>query len=223
MNVLVAAPHPDDDLIGCGGSMIGHLRKRRKVNVIYLTSGDSGSIDIPKSDLQLLRENEAREAASLLGIQDLIFLRNEDGYLQADKRNLIEMVKRIREIRPAWVYIPHRGEAHPDHRMTHNLMIEAIRRASGPWFQECGGEPWTVGTVLCYEVWSPLQNISYTENITDFIDLKLAALRKHASQIKNTAYDEAAEALNRYRGIVTGEGRYCECFEVISTSNMIEG
>jgi len=223
MNVLIAAPHPDDDLIGCGGSIIRHIRKNRKVSVVYLTSGDSGSIDISKSDLKLLREKEAREAASLLGIQDLIFLRNEDGYLQADKSNLIETVKRIREIRPGWVYIPHRGEDHPDHRMTHDLMIEAIRRASGPWFQECGGEPWTVGTVLCYEVSSPLQKISYTEDITAFIDLKIAAIRKHASQIKNTAYDDAAEALNRYRGIVTGKGHYCECFEVLSTSNLIEG
>lgn len=220
MNVLVAAPHPDDDLIGCGGSMISHLRKGKKVSVVYMTSGSSGSIDIPKNDLELLRENEAREAASLLGIEDLIFLRNEDGYLHADKSNLIEMVKRIREIQPAWVYIPHQGEVHPDHRVTYDLMIEAIRRASGPWFQECGDKPWTVETVLCYEIWSPLQKISYTEDITAFIDMKIEAIRKHASQIKDTAYDEAAEALNRYRGIVTGKGRYCECFEILSTSNI---
>ena len=74
MNVLVAAPHPDDDLIGCGGSIIGHLKKERNVSVAYLTSGDSGGIVISKSDPKLLRENVARQAASFLGIQHPICL-----------------------------------------------------------------------------------------------------------------------------------------------------
>jgi len=47
--------------------------------------------------------------------------------------------------------------------------LKALRRAGGPWFQECEGSPWTVDTILCYEVWTTLQEISYVENITEFI------------------------------------------------------
>ena len=220
MNILVAAPHPDDELIGCGGSLIGHIRRQEQIYIVYMTSGNAGCSDISKHDLGLLRENEAKKAASLLGIKDLIFLRNDDGYLQYDKNNLIKIVRLIREIKPNLVYIPHQGEAHQDHRMTHELLTEAIRRAKGPWFQECGGEPWAVEAVLCYEVWSPLQKISYVEDITNVVDLKMEAIRSHVSQIKEIAYDEAAKALNRYRGISTGRGPYCECFEVLSTSKI---
>lgn len=220
MNVLVAAPHPDDDLIGCGGSLIGHIGMKSHVTVVYMTSGDAGNLHTQKNELCLLREKEAREAAAVLGIHDLMFLRMEDGYLQVGKDSLIIAVRLIREKRPTLVYIPHEAESHRDHRMTHDLFIEAIRRAAGSWFQECGGEPWAVETILGYEVGTPLQRISYVEDITGVIDLKTEAIRKHASQIETTAYHEAARALNRYRGIVTGRGLYCECFEVYSASNI---
>jgi LmbE family N-acetylglucosaminyl deacetylase len=220
MNVLVAAPHPDDDMIGCGGSLIGHIGKQKHVAIVYMTSGDAGSLHIQKNDIRLLREKEAREAAAFLGIHDLLFLRMEDGYLQMERDSLIAAVRLIREKRPDLVYIPHEAEYHRDHRVTHDLFIEAIRRAAGPWFQECGGEPWAVKAILGYEVGTPLQRISYVEDISAVIDLKTEAIRKHASQLETTAYDEAARALSRYRGIMTGRGLYCECFEVYSTSNI---
>ena len=71
-------------------------------------------------------------------------------------------------------------------------------------------------TILCYEVWTTLQEISYVENITEFMPLKLEAIRQHQSQIRDIAYDEASRCLNRYRGITTGRGEYCECFQALS-------
>ena len=100
MNILVVAPHPDDDLIGCGGSMIRHLRNGHPLTVAYMTSGDAGSLRHTKEDLTEIRERETRQAAKILGINELIFLRNADGYLQYNQNNLVRLINLIREKKP---------------------------------------------------------------------------------------------------------------------------
>ena len=220
MNVLVAAPHPDDDVIGCGGSIIRHIREGHAVTVVYMTDGAAGGIHFPKDGLAKRREKEARASARLLGVKDLIFLRYPDGDLACDRETLNRVVVLIRAKKPGIVYFPHGREAHRDHRKTHELFTEAVRRAAGPWFGESGGDPWRVDTILCYEIWTPLPHISYVEDVTDFMTRKLKALKKHASQLGEISYDEAVEGLNRFRGVTTGRGKYCECFEVMRTGRI---
>jgi LmbE family N-acetylglucosaminyl deacetylase len=220
MNILVFSPHPDDDLIGCGGSMIRHLQAGHHLTVAYMTSGEAGSLNYGKAELAGLREQEARAATGILGIDDLVFLRNADGYLAYDRENLIRLTNLVRERKPQTVYIPHARDGHKDHRITHELVVEAVRRARGPWFQECAGQPWAVDALLCYEVWTPLQEISYVEDITAVMPLKIKALEQHRSQLRDISYEEAVQCLNRYRGITTGRGQYCECFQVLSLGKL---
>ncbi|OGY22990.1 MAG: hypothetical protein A2172_03595 [Candidatus Woykebacteria bacterium RBG_13_40_15] len=73
---------------------------------------------------------------------------------------------------------------------------------------------------MCYEVWTPLQEVSYVEDISKFLDLKIKALEQHKSQLQDINYDEAIKGLNRYRGIMTGKGRFCECFQVLKTNKI---
>ena len=220
MKIIVFSPHPDDDLIGCGGSIAKHIRQGNEVTIIYMTSGDAGSLKYTKDELAEIREKEAGDAAKSLGIKDLVFLKTPDGYLEYNKENLIKIVNLIREKKPNIVYLPHKSDAHKDHIKTHELVIESIGRASGPWFQECKGKPWSVDTVLCYEVWTPLQDVSYVEDITEFLELKLKALAQHKSQIQDIQYDDAVKGLNRYRGTMTGKGKYCECFQVLKINKI---
>ncbi|MDZ4163616.1 MAG: PIG-L deacetylase family protein, partial [Smithellaceae bacterium] len=220
MNVLVFAPHPDDEVLGCGGMLARLTRDGSTATVIYLTSGDAGSLEGAPGALAEIREGEARQGAAVLGISDLIFLRNPDGYLEYSRDNLVNLVRLIRGKRPGLVLAPHAGEIHPDHRVTNELVMEAIRRAGGAWFPECGNTPWPVPQVLCYEIFTPLTQVSYVEDITDRMDLKLSSLREHASQLGSIAYDEAIAGLNRFRGVTTGRGRFCECFQVMVTTQV---
>jgi N-acetylglucosamine malate deacetylase 1 len=221
MNILVFSPHPDDDLIGCGGSMAKHIKQGNNVSVVYMTSGDAGSLRYIKEELADIREGETRDAGDFLGVHNTIFLRNADGYLEYNKQNLIKIVNLIRKEKPEIVYIPHKDDAHKDHMKTFEIVAESINRASGPWFQECDGDPWVTKSVLCYEVWTPLQEVSYVEDITDFIDQKVDALEKHASQLQDIAYGDAVKGLNRYRGIMTKKGKYCECFQVVKADRLV--
>jgi LmbE family N-acetylglucosaminyl deacetylase len=70
---------------------------------------------------------------------------------------------------------------------------------------------------LAYEVWTPLSEFNYVEDISEFIDKKIAALKEHKSQIQQIRYDEAMEGLARYRGAMTGKGKYCEVFNIVKT------
>ncbi len=60
-----------------------------------------------------------------------------------------------------------------------------------------------------------MQNITYVEDITVQMQRKLVALAMHQSQIENRDYHEAIQGLNRYRGVMTRKGMYCECFEIL--------
>jgi LmbE family N-acetylglucosaminyl deacetylase len=214
-NVLVFAPHPDDDVIGCGGSIAKHIHQGDGVAIVYMTSGEAGSLEYPAPKLRRLREIEARNSSVLLGVTDLTFLRHPDGYLEYTRTALDAVVSLIRCKQPTRIYIPHNHDSIPDHKVTHHLVMEASRRAGGPWFRQCGTESWKVRTVLGYEVSTPLVSVGYSQDISAYLPKKLEALRLHRSQLDSIPYDQAIQALNRYRGIMTGQGKYCECFQLL--------
>ena len=213
--VMVFAPHPDDDIIGCGGSIARHVQQGKQVSIVYMSSGEAGSLQHKSEDLARLREGEATAAAHSLGVTDLTFLHFPDGYLEFNKEGLDCIVTLLRAKKPILIYLPHSQDAVPDHQITNRLVLEGCRRAAGPWFPEYGKEAWQPKTILGYEIWTPLQFVGYSEDISSFMADKLAALRMHRSQIDGIAYDQAIQGLNRYRGIMTGKGDYCECFQLI--------
>jgi LmbE family N-acetylglucosaminyl deacetylase len=214
MKVMVFAAHPDDDLIGCGGSIVKHVKSGVRVIVVYMTSGDSGSIVVPKERIAEIREEEVKDSAKILGTE-ATFLKQPDGYLEYNKKNLIEVTNLIRKLKPDWVYIHHKNDGHPDHQTTFKIVKEAVRRAADSCFQDCHKTPHKVSRVLCYEVWTPLSEFNFSVDISEFMPQKLKALRMHKSQLKLVKYDEAVEGLNRYRGAMTGKGKYAEVFDVI--------
>ncbi|MCL2336240.1 MAG: PIG-L family deacetylase [Firmicutes bacterium] len=213
--VLVFAPHPDDDVLGCGGSIAKHVQAGNMVKVVYLTSGGAGSLEQSSPALAARREAEAKAAALVLGVSETIFCRYPDGYLSYDNDTIEQSVALIRQHQPHMVYVSHAQEEPRDHRQAFAIVREACRRAKGPWFLQCGATPWAVDALLTYEVLTPLQTVNYTEDITDFFDQKRRAVRAHSSQTALLPYEEAVQGLNRYRGIMTGKGAYCECFQLL--------
>ena len=108
-----------------------------------------------------------------------------------------------------------------DHRVVHDLVIGAVTAAAGPWYQDAGGEPWQVPSVLGYEGWHPLLTYQLAVDISAEIETKMAALACHRSQMEVIPYDQAFRGLARYRGIMSISGDYAEVFEVIQAGAMI--
>lgn len=142
--------------------------------------------------------------------------------MEYDQSNLKTLVELIRNKQPNIVYVHHQSDAHQDHRTTFPLVNESLGRASAPLFQDYKGPPWSIETVLAYEVWTPLPDFEYVEVISEFIAKKTAALKKHESQTKIIRYDNASEGLARYRRTMTGKGKYCEVFKIIDIQSSID-
>lgn len=220
MRVLVIAPHPDDDVIGCGGSIVQHARRGDSVHVVYLTSGEHGSPVHPPPELARIREAEAAQGAALLGVTNTTFLRQPDGNVSYSIDLVNRFVTLIRTERPEALYLPHSADGHSDHRQAFAVVMEAAGRAQGYSFPELGGAAWPIATILGYEVWTPLTRFQYVCDISDAVEIKLNALREHRSQLANVPYDDAVRSLNRFRGAMTERGDYCECFEVLKVSRL---
>ena len=219
--ILVIAPHPDDDIIGCGGSIALLTAQGHEVVIFYLTSGESGSLEVDPAQLARTREEEARRAGQLLGVREFLFWRQPDGFLHESTEIINQLVRLIRARQFSTVYLPHQQEANRDHATACRIGLEACQRASGPWFKDCGLTPWAVDNILGYEVWTPLHEVTYVEDISSVMDIKLQALQQHHSQVSGFAYDKAIRGLNQYRGITNDRGAFGEAFVIYKTSEVV--
>jgi LmbE family N-acetylglucosaminyl deacetylase len=200
--VLVIAPHPDDESIGCGGTICLHRKRGDSVQAVFLTSGECGVAGVSLETARVIRESEAKAAGEVLSLNRLDFLRLPDLSV-ADQ--LDSGAFRLHEIlaahSPSVIYLPHPAEAHPDHQATLPLVRRALADAS------------MICELRLYEVWSPMTAHGWAEDISPFMGLKLRAVRCYQSQLKTFHYDRAVRGLNQYRGCLAARCRYAEVFQ----------
>lgn len=206
MKVLVLAPHPDDESIGCGGVVCLHAEAGDRVVAVFLTSGEKGLATLTQEEAWRIREGEAREAARILGISKLYFLHGTDGGLAGEVEEVAVALRPILESeKPELVYLPHIREWHPDHQAATAILERALEGLHLP-VQLRG-----------YEIWTPLSEFQHLENIDAVMSRKLEAIRAHHSQLHELAYADAIEGLNRYRGAFSCKCRYAEVFQKSTT------
>lgn len=201
--ILVLSPHPDDEAIGCGGTLASHAAAGDDIHVIYLTSGERGSRVLKPREAAYLREKEAEAAAGVLGVAGIEFWREPDCALMATASLVRRVGDVIRIFAPDYLYTTHIAESHSDHRAATRMAIGALRGLPRPW-----------PVMRLFEVWTPLQRYDFVQDISGHMGPKILAVRCYASQCANLRYDEAAAALNRYRGAMHNEGggEYAEAF-----------
>ena len=205
MNVLVIAPHPDDESIGCGGALSLHARRGDRITGVYLTSGELGLKHLPRREAWLLREREAARAAEILGIARLFFLRLADWFVSdAVGKGAAKLRPILNRAKPDLIYLPHEQEWHPDHKAA-LPMVRAALKAS---------RIVTPGA-RAYEVWTPLMAHDYVEDISAVITRKLRALRAHKSQLQEFDYVRAVSGLNQFRGVLAARRPFAEVFQSI--------
>jgi N-acetylglucosamine malate deacetylase 1 len=213
--ILVLAPHMDDEVFGCGGTLAQAIRGGAQVAVIYLTDGRKShakrfasltgqALADAESALVERRKHEAHRAARLLGIDRTIFLDFPDGALAITPTSVTHLAEAIAGAAPECVFLPFLSDTHPDHWVTNGLWLAAAARARVDPELPCWG----------YEVWTPLV-ASCLVDITPTIELKRDAMAEFASQLELYDYSRAMQHLNAYRGILLEPaGRYAEAFYV---------
>ena len=204
--VLVVAPHPDDEAIGPGATLVMHARAGDAVHALFVTSGVHGEVaggEDPQAYVAT-RQREAEAAAEVLGIRSTTFWGYPDSMVvtDGDLAGVVDrLVALLEELKPAVVYAPHKGEAHSDHHYV-ALMVE---RALAAW----DGKAAAYG----YEVWSPL-DADVAVDVASTYTVKLDAIRRYESQLVHNDICRAVDGLNRYRAVLLPPGGlWAEVFE----------
>ena len=191
--VLVILAHPDDPDFTCGGTVAKMASEGIDVTYMILTDGSKGNHnpEITREQLIEMRKREQRAAAEVLGVQTVIFMGEEDGFLRPTFALRKRIVQAIRRIRPELIITtsPDRylvGEGyinHPDHRNAGLVALEAIFPATDnpmfyPEMAEEGYPPHKISQLYVHG--HPEPNLEI--DITDLIETKLNALAHHKSQ-----------------------------------------
>ncbi|MDE3066735.1 MAG: PIG-L family deacetylase [Verrucomicrobiota bacterium] len=205
MNVLVMAPHPDDEVIGCGGALCLHARRGDRISAVFLTSGELGLKKRPREEAWKIREAEARRAAKILGLSALHFLRQPDWTLgEHVTAAAAALYPILQQQKPGLIYLPHPQEWHPDHQAALAIVRRALRRG--------GMAP---PKLRGYEVWTPMSRFDEVEHISAVMARKLRALRAHRSQLAEFDYVQAVRGLNQFRGALAARTRFGEVFQLL--------
>ena len=184
--VLVFAPHPDDEVFGCGGAIMRHVEHGTPVHVIVVSDGAFGVDDDNAADYVQQRKNESIQAAHTLGYGMPVFWQYRDREICYGEKLVREILAAISETQADLVYAPSVFEMHPDHRALGIAAVEAARRIGNSFH------------LALYEVGVPLHPNQLLD-ISDLAERKQKAMACFVSQNEKQRYDLDIAALNRYR------------------------
>lgn len=194
--VVVFAAHPDDEVIGCGGTIRRLATGGAAVTVVIATTGDTGRSPrfATMPDLPGARRAESTRSRELLGVDEVMFLDHETQDLRNDRATFQQWIRIIRALRPDLVLCHGPDDKHRDHRTVNALTREAIWKAWENVMPDLGprhraAEAWM------YEITDTFATPEIIVDISQTLEAKLAALDEHGTQ---------TEVLGNIRGLVLG-------------------
>jgi len=218
MKVLVIAAHPDDEILGCGGTLARHVMEGDEVNIVIVAEGATSRQDEGRENVTALRQ-AASDAAVALGAQPPVFLGLLDNRL--DSVDLLDIVQAIEEqarsIQPEIIYTHHGSDLNLDHHVVNRAAITAFRPLPGH----------TIRAIYAYETLSstewgtgstgPAFRPQHFVDITETLDTKMKALDCYQMEMRAFPHprsNEAVTSLAKLRGSHAGV-LAAEAFEVI--------
>ena len=207
-SILVVAAHPDDEVLGCGGTIARHAAAGDAVHVAILAKGLASRGEPSPADLAELCA-AAERAGSVLGTSSLQLHDNPDNRM--DTIPALDLAKTVEALlarfHPSVVYTHWAGDVNVDHRQVHQAVVTACRPLPGH----------PVERLLFFEIqsstewqtpWSaPAFNPNYFVDVTGTLDAKLTALSAYASELREFPHPRslrAVEYLARWRGATVG-------------------
>lgn len=221
--VLIVAAHPDDEVLGCGGTIVKHAMEGDRVFVLILSEGITSRDEVRnvqkrKREMNILNR-QIHKAANILNITDIYTFNYPDN--RFDTVALLDIVKTIEkvknEIKPEIVYTHHHGDLNIDHRITFDAVMTATRPVKSESVKEIysfevpSSTEWYVSSEKSYFIPNVFVDIS------DTIDKKIEALRVYKSEIRPFPHPRSPEyvkSLAKMRGSNSGL-KYAEAFCLI--------
>lgn len=219
-NVLVVAAHPDDEVLGCGGTIARMAEMGKKVTVVILGEGKTSRLDrrdpsLVSDEISQLKK-EAQKASSILGVDHLVQKSFPDN--RFDSVDLLDMIKTLEhiksEVRPDLVFTHYREDLNIDHQVVSQAVLTAFRplpeeRAKAICFFE----------TLSSTEWNPLEKFSPNVfvDISSTLEDKVRAMEAYQSEICRFPHPRSAEGIRSLasrRGSMIGVS-YAEAFQCV--------
>lgn len=206
MIILIIAPHPDDEVLGCEGTIVKHNLSGDEVHLCIVTKAyppEWSEDEIKERKEEVLRVNQ------ILGIRKTHFLDFPTVKLDTvPHKELDEAITRVaNEVQPEVVYIPHRGDVNKDHRLVFDAAMVAVKPKPGS----------AIRKVLSYEILSETEwGAPFVENafipnvyvdISETLEIKLKAMSEYKLELKEFPHPRSLEAIStlaKIRGSTTG-------------------
>jgi len=222
--------HPDDIEFSCAGTMARWAKAGARICYVILTNGDVGIADpdIPKYEVVRIRRAESVAAAKAAGVDEVVFMDQHDGMLEATMELRKRLVREIRRFKPevvitgdpTIVFASDTYINHPDHRAAATVALDAIFPAAGQpnLFEEIEQEEGIKSHKPRKVYVSSWREQTTYVDIEDTIDVKIAALREHKSQMMD--WDPEPRIRERAAQVAKGkEMAYAEGFREITLTS----
>lgn len=229
-SAIVFSPHPDDETLGCGGTIIRKLEVGARLKLVFMSDGSrSHHRFIPEAELIKLRQQEALAAAEILGLasEDVIFGNFPDEQLQHQAQKATVMVRELlQQFHPQQVFIPYLRETHPDHIATHQIVVAALENYSEeaaiyeypvwywhhfPWTHPWGDRALKIAylkaSIKAKGGWQLIEEFNSRVDIESVKARKQLALAQHQTQMKRLVDDPNWGLLKD-----VAQGEWLECF-----------
>jgi len=231
-STVVFSPHPDDETLGCGGTIIKKKRMDTDVTIVFTTDGRTSHRHLISEDkMKSIRKKEALEASRVLGMKekDLIFLEFRSGKLFENwKSAIFKVVDILTNRKPEEIFIPYYREpsrwGQGDHLATNRLVVSALKIfdkkiivneypigfwCNWPWAEEAYTLLSKLGVLKnsIFSNFNMLRDFRYFVYVEDFLETKRTALDQHKSQMTRFMPDPRWQTLAD-----VSNGKFLECF-----------
>ena len=211
--VWVLAPHPDDEVFGCGGAALIYAAQGAQVQVSVMSSGTGYAEGAEAEQIQSTRENETNAALQSMGIEPASFWRLPDRGLGQCADLAQRLFEQLQSQSYQVVLAPSLNEVHPDHLALTRALIAAFEMC------QAAGQP--LPYLVQYEVGAPIKP-NLLLDISKVWPRKLQAMQCFTSQLQTQNYAKHIEALNTYRTYALAvDVSHAEAFYVLQPEEVL--
>ncbi len=211
--VLIVATHPDDENLGCGGTLLKHKDSGDEIHWLICTETDSNN------DFYNIREKEIKEVGKLYKFDSISNLRLKT--TQVDEYSMSELIGKIstivKQIKPNIIYLPFKGDIHSDHRLIFLASYSCTKSFRYPFVKKI----YMMETLSETEFSPSTKEDSFIPNtfvnISKYIDLKIQIMNVFKSEVSEHPFprsEQSIRALNTFRGSTAGCD-YAESFVLL--------
>ena len=215
-NVLIVAAHPDDEVLGCGGTIAKHSLQGDKVHVVFMTDGIKSRTKFSDKDI-INRAEASKSVKTILNIETINSLGFQDN--QMDNVSLLQIVQKLEgiiiKIKPTIIYTHHYGDLNVDHQLTYEAVMTACRPLPNFIVKEIYGFE-----VLSSTEWSNSQKFIFKPNyfvdISKYLFKKISAAKAYNEEMRDPPHSRSIkhiEVLAQHRGYTVGV-EMAEAFQV---------